>query len=105
MNESRFWKVIVPRVMSTYAVAVFAILWVGFALALVVDREWLGFLWDWVRGLPVAAEVAVWVLFLPITAGLGVWESSWSTLPRLLAFAGIVVWTLVAIVNFARAAK
>ena len=41
MGESTFWDVTVPRVMSTYAVVIFAVLWIGFAAALIVDREWL----------------------------------------------------------------
>ena len=78
-------------------------LWVGFAIALVVNREWLDLLWNWVRDLPIVAEIIVWVLFLPITVGLWIWESSWPVLVRLLVFAGIVGWTLVAVNSFVRA--
>jgi hypothetical protein len=105
MSESRFWKLTVPRVMSTYAVAVFALLWVGFALALIVNRAWLDAIWDWAHALPTVARVLVWAAILPIMAGLGAWESSWPAFPRLLALAGIVIWTLVAVVNFARAVR
>jgi len=41
MSDSTFWDVTVPRVMGTYANVIFAILWVGFAVALIVNREWL----------------------------------------------------------------
>ena len=102
MSDSTFWSVTVPRVLSTYAVVIFAVLWVGFAVALVVNREWLDLLWDWVRALPSLAEIIVWVLFLPIMVGLWIWESSWSNLVRLLAFAGIVGWTVIAVYNFVR---
>ena len=102
MSDSTFWSVTVPRVLSTYAVVIFAVLWVGFAVALVVNREWLDLLWDWVRALPLLAEIIVWVLFLPIMVGLWIWESSWSNLVRLLAFAGIVGWTVIAVYNFVR---
>jgi hypothetical protein len=103
MKDSSFWDVTVPRVLSTYAVAIFAMLWVGFAIALVVNREWLDLVWNWVRALPTVVEIFVWVLFLPITVGLWIWESSWSALVRLLAFAGMVVWTLLAASSFLRA--
>ena len=102
MRDSPFWSVTVPRVLSTYAIVIFAILWVGFAIALVVNREWLDLLWNWVRALPPVAEIIVWVFFLPITVGLWIWESSWPALVRLLAFAGIVFWTLLAVSSFFR---
>ena len=105
MEDSSFWNVTVPRVLSTYATVIFAVLWVGFAIALVANREWLDLLWNWVRALPVVAEIIVWLLFLPITVGLWIWESSWPALVRLLGFAGIVGWTLVAVFNFVRAVR
>jgi hypothetical protein len=103
MKDSSFWDVTVPRVLSTYAIVILAMLWVGFAVALVVDREWLDLLWNWVRGLPSVIEIIVWLVFLPITVGLWIWQSSWPTFVRLLAFAGMVVWTLVAVSSFVRA--
>jgi hypothetical protein len=84
---------------------IFAILWVGFAIALVVNHEWLDILWNWVRALPSVAEIIVWVVFLPIMVGLWIWESSWTAIVRLLAFAGIGVWTLLAVSSFFRAMK
>ena len=105
MNDSSFWNITVPRVLSAYAVLTFAILWVGFAIALIVNPEWLDLLWNWVRALPSVAEIIVWVLFLPIMTGLWIWESSWPALVRLLAFAGIVVWTLFAVSSFLRAVR
>jgi hypothetical protein len=105
MRDSSFWSVTVPRVLGTYAIVIFAMLWVGFAIALVVNREWLDLLWHWVQALPSVAEIIVWVLFLPIMVGLWIWESSWPDLVRLLAFAGIVVWTLLAVSSFLRAVR
>jgi len=105
MRDSSSWSVAVAQVLSTYAVVIFAILWAGFAIALAVNREWLDLLWNWVRALPAVAEVIVWVLLLPIMAGLWIWESSWSALVRLLAFAVIVVWTLLAVSSFRRAVR
>lgn len=105
MRDSSFWSVTFPRVLSTYAVVIFAMLWVGFAIAIVVNREWLDLLWNWVQALPSVAEIIVWVLFLPIMVGLWIWESSWSDLVRLLTFAGIVFWTLLAVSSFLRAVR
>ena len=105
MRGSSFWDVTVPRVLSTYAILVFALLWAGFAIALAVDREWLDLLWNWVQALPTVVEIVVWVLFLPIMVGLWIWESSWPAFVSLLAFAGIVGWTLLAVTGFLRVVR
>ena len=103
MNDSPFWNVTFPRVLSTYAIVIFAMLWVGFAIALVANREWLDLLWNLVRALPSVAEIIIWLLFLPIMVGLWIWESDWTALVRLLGFAGIVGWTALAVSSFLRA--
>lgn len=82
---------------------IFALLWVGFALALVVNRDWLDLLWQWLRLLPTAAEIIVWLLFLPITVALWIWESAGSPLIRLLGFACLLGWTLLAVSSYFRA--
>lgn len=105
MSDSSFWNVTVPRVLSTYAIVIFAILWVGFVIALFVNREWLDLLWNWVQALPLVAKIIVWMVFLPIMVGLWVWESPWSDFAHLLAFAGIVGWTLLAVSSFIRAVR
>ena len=105
MKGSSFWRVTVPRVLSTYAVVILAMLWIGFAVAFVVNRDWLDLLWNGVRAFPLVVETMVWVLLLPIMVGLWIWQSSWPAFVRLLAFAGIVVWTLVAVSSFVRAIR
>ena len=83
MRDSSFWNDTIPRVLSTYAIVIFAILWVGFAVALAVNREWLDLLWNWVQALPSVAEIIVWVLFLPIMV-----EATWPGLKVIGAKAG-----------------
>lgn len=102
MRNSSFWDVTVPRVMSIYANAVFVLLWVGFVVALIVNREWLDMLWDWAGALPSVPKIVVWLIFLPILVGLWIWESSWPALGRLAGFAGIVAWTLTAVSSLVR---
>ena len=105
MTDSSFWSVTFSRVLGTYAIVIFTILWVGFAISLVVNHEWLDLLWNWVRALPTVTEIIVWVFFLPIIVALWIWGSSWSALVSLLAFGGIVVWTLLAAFSFWRAMR
>ena len=105
MNESSIWGDTVPRAMSFYAILIFVVLWVGFAIALVVNREWLDILWNSVRELPLVAEIIVWVLFLPIMVGLWIWESSWPALVGLLGVAAIVAWTLLAVSSLLRSVR
>ena len=105
MRDSSFWNVTASRVLSTYAILIFAVLWIGFAIALAVNQAWLDSLWNWVRALPLVPEILVWVLLLPIMVGLWIWESSWPTLLRLLGFAGIAGWTALAVSSFVRAVR
>jgi len=96
MRDTSFWSVAVPRAMSIYANLIFVVLWVGFVIALAVNQEWLDVLWNWAQALPSLPRIIVWVLFLPVMVGLWIWQSSWPALVRLMGFAGIAVWTLVA---------
>jgi hypothetical protein len=105
MKDTSFWNRTFPRVLSSYAIVIFAVLWIGFAIALVVNQEWLDLLWNWVQALPAVTQIIVWVVFLPIMVGLWIWKSSWPAFLRLLAFAGIVVWTLFAVSSFVRAMR
>ena len=59
MRDSVFWDITVPRVMTIYANVVFVVLWVGFIVALVVNREWLDMLWHWAQALPLLPLVCV----------------------------------------------
>ena len=102
MRDSIFWDVTVPRVMTIYANVIFVVLWGGFIIALIVNREWLDVLWNWAQALPLVPRIIVWMVFLPILVGLWAWESSWPTFGHLVGFAGIVIWTLVAVANLFR---
>jgi len=102
MSNSTFWDVTVPRVMGAYANLIFLVLWVGFATALVLNREWLDALWNWTQALPLISKIIVWVLFLPILVGLWIWESTWPVIGCLAGFAGILAWTLLAVYSLIR---
>ena len=97
MRETSFSSDIISKTLTIYANVIFVVLWVGFIIALVVNREWLDEIWSWAQALPSVPKIIVWVLLLPIMAGLWIWESSWPTLGRLVGFTGIAAWTLLAV--------
>ncbi len=103
LKDPSFWDVTVPRILSLYAILTFAILWVGFFVTLIVNPEWLDLIWELAQTLPPVGEIIAWVFVTPIMVFLWIWKSPWSDLIRMLAFAGIVGWTFLAISGFVRA--
>lgn len=57
-------------------------MWAGFFVLLLADR--IGDVWDWVRDLPLLAELVLWVALFPWFLGSAVWTSSWAGWLRLL---------------------
>jgi hypothetical protein len=100
VRDSAFWSVTVPKLMNLYASTIFALLWIGFIVALIVNRGWLDMAWNWTQSLPLVLQVIAWVILTPVMVLLWVWQSSWPLLGRLAVFAGLVGWTLVAVFNF-----
>jgi hypothetical protein len=68
---------------------VFAVLWVGFAAALVWSQGSLDQAWHWISRLPLILQGVVWLLFLPVVAGLWAWETSWPLIWRLVVVGGL----------------
>ncbi len=75
--------------------ALFALLWLAFAVGLLWSQGSLDAAWHWVRTLPLIVQVVVWVLFLPVVAGLWVWETSWPLVVRLILIIGVAGWNLL----------
>jgi len=103
MRDSSFWNITVPRAMSLYANMIFVVLWIGFVIAMSVNRGWLDLSWNWVQTLPSLLKIIAWVMCLPVMVGLWIWTSSWSTLGNWLGFAGLVAWTLLAVSSLIKA--
>ncbi len=74
---------------------VFAVLWVGFAVALVSSQGTIDAAWQSVRDLPLLVQVFVWILLLPVMAGLWIWETSWPLVLRLVLVIGLAGWNLL----------
>lgn len=87
------------------AFAMFVVLWIGFAFAILGDPRVFDPVWQWLRELPLPAQVVVWLVFLPLAVGLWIWESSWSTVAGILLTFGMIAWTFVAIAGLVRAVR
>ena len=74
---------------------IFALIWAGFGVALVVNHGSVDQAWQAIRALPLVVQLIVWVLFLPVMIGLWVWEASWPFLVRLLVVIGVAGWNLL----------
>lgn len=105
MTEVRPRHRAVEIVLGTYAVLVFAILWIGAVIGLANGGRLFVDAWAGLTGLEVVAQIVLWILFLPVTVGLWAWNAG---LPSLLVSAvalGLIAWTLVAIAGLTRAVR
>jgi hypothetical protein len=81
--------------LSLYGIAIFTVLWVGFAVGLATGGDLLIDAWAWLTGLGPVAAVTAWILFLPIAVGLWAWNAVGSALVIGAVAVGLVAWTLV----------
>jgi hypothetical protein len=75
--------------------AVFAMLWIGFGVALVWSQGSLDAAWTWTRSLPLLLQGVIWLLFLPVMVGLWIWETTWPMALRLALVLGVAGWNLL----------
>lgn len=73
--------------------AVFAILWIAFAAAIILSQGSLDDAWAWLQGQHLIVQGIVALLLLPVVVGLWVWETSWPLIARLVLIAGLAGWT------------
>jgi hypothetical protein len=88
--------------LGVYASAVFAVMWLGFAVALLWQPDLIEDAWQALRSLAPLPQVVAWILFLPIAVGLWAWTSDLPALVLVAVGAGLVVWTLAALGSLAR---
>ena len=79
---------------NIFVFVLFAVLWIGFAWALLANQGSLDAAWQWIRGLPLILQGIVWLLFLPVVAGLWIWESDWPSAVRLVLLLGVGFFNL-----------
>ena len=75
--------------------AVFAVLWLAFAVGVVASQGTVDQAWQAIRDLPLLVQIPVWILFLPVMVGLWIWESGWPLIVRVGLIVGIAGWNLL----------
>ncbi len=88
-------------VLTWWSAVTFAVLWVGFVVLLIVDRDGIESLDEWLSDRPLPIRLVLWVLLLPIAVGLKAWTSSSPSI-RVAAFVGLVLWTVAAATSLVR---
>jgi hypothetical protein len=91
--------------LNTYAVLVFAMLWIGLAVGLADGGRLLTDAWARLTGLEVVAQVALWILFLPIAVLLWAWNAGLAAPFAWVVALGLITWTLIALAGLARAVR
>lgn len=69
--------------------ALFGLLWISFAAALIRAPQTLNDLWYRTRQLPLVIQAIVWLLFLPLMIALWIWVRNWSLPVRLVLVFGM----------------
>ena len=98
-------NVIVFAVDSGIAFVAFALVWLGFGIALVASQGSLDAAWQWIRALPIVVQALVWLLFLPVVGALWIWETTWPIVVRLPLVLGLAWWNLLIFLPSSGAAK
>ena len=82
------------RIINIFAFAVLTLLWLGFAIALVINPDTLDTIWQTLRGWPLILQLVIGLLVLPVVLGLWIWQTSWPLLLRLVLVLGLA-WVTV----------
>lgn len=77
------------RIINIFAFAVLALLWLGFAVALLFNPDMLDTAWQAFRSWPLILQLVVGLLVLPVVVGLWIWQTSWPLLLRLVLVLGL----------------
>jgi hypothetical protein len=73
----------------------FALLWLAFAVALVMSQGSVDAAWEWIRSQQIVVQAVIWLLFLPVVAGIWIWETTWPLVLRLVLVIGLAGWNLI----------
>jgi hypothetical protein len=80
---------------SGIMLAVFALAWLAFGVALARRPGRLDDAWRRIRSTPLVVQGLAWLLFLPVLAGLWAWRTSWPRAARLTIVVSLAAWNLL----------
>ena len=80
-------------IINTFAFTVLTLLWLGFGIALLVNREFLDRAWRLFRSWNILIQLFVALLVLPVILGLWIWQTRWPGWIRLVIVAGLAWMT------------
>jgi hypothetical protein len=83
-------------IFSSFAAAVFVVLWCYIAAATFTDGDLLTGTWAWLSGLSAVAAIVVWLAILPVAVFVWAWQVDPSPLVMGIVLLGLVAWTAVA---------
>lgn len=78
---------------SIIAFTVLTLLWLGFGIALLLNREFLDRVWRLFRSWNILIRLFVALLVLPVVLGLWIWQTRWPFWVRLVLVVGLAWMT------------
>ena len=78
---------------SIIAFTVLTLLWLGFGIALLLNREFLDRVWRLFRSWNILLQLFVSLLILPVVLGLWIWQTRWPFWVRLVLVVGLAWMT------------
>ena len=78
---------------SIFAFTVLTLLWLGFGIALLLNREFLDRVWRSFRSWNILIQLFVVLLVLPVVLGLWIWQTRWPSWVRLVLVVGLAWMT------------
>lgn len=78
---------------SIIAFTVLTLLWLGFGIALLLNREFLDRVWRLFRSWNILIQLFVALLVLPVVLGLWIWQTRWPFWVRLVLVVGLAWMT------------
>lgn len=78
---------------SIIAFTVLTLLWLGFGIALLLNREFLDRVWRLFRSWNILLQLFVALLILPVVLGLWIWQTRWPFWVRLVLVVGLAWMT------------
>ena len=78
---------------SISAFTVLTLLWLGFGIALLLNRAFLDRVWRLFRSWNILLQLFVALLVLPVALGLWIWQTRWPFWVRLVLVVGLAWMT------------